>query len=156
MKVIKFVKIVLFIIGLILTISAVLIFNNTNKFIQSSVVAQGVVIGIAENDRVYYPSVRFETADHQFIQFRSNTGSNPPSHAVGDKVEVLYKADSPEKAKIKTFFALWFPTMIVGGIGVMFLFVSLIIMIVQKKGGNIGTGFNGGSGFDSGFDNDFD
>lgn len=48
---------------------------------------------------VAYPVVEFTSADGMPRRFQSSTGSNPPSHEKGERVEVLYRADSPEDAR---------------------------------------------------------
>jgi len=43
----------------------------------------------------YYPIVRFRTAENETIEFKDSIGSNPPGYRSGDKVTVLYLADTP-------------------------------------------------------------
>jgi uncharacterized protein DUF3592 len=45
----------------------------------------------------YYPIVRFRTAENETIEFKDSIGSNPPSYRAGDKVTVLYLADTPNR-----------------------------------------------------------
>ncbi|AZS76860.1 hypothetical protein DDE74_35255 [Streptomyces lydicus] len=49
-----------------------------------------------------YPVVEFTSADGMPRRFQSSTGSNPPSYEKGERVEVLYRADSPEDARINS------------------------------------------------------
>ncbi|MFG3015885.1 DUF3592 domain-containing protein [Streptomyces cinerochromogenes] len=68
---------------------------------------------------VAYPVVEFTPAHGTPRKFRNSTGSNPPSYEVGERVEVLYHADSPEDARINGFASLWLLPLIFGGIGLL-------------------------------------
>ncbi|MGN9760982.1 DUF3592 domain-containing protein [Streptomyces sp. SD31] len=69
------------------------------------------------DEPVAYPVVEFTSADGTSRTFRSSTGSNPPSYDEGERVDVLYRADSPEDARINGFASLWLLPLIFGGIG---------------------------------------
>jgi hypothetical protein len=45
----------------------------------------------------YYPIVRYRTDKNLTVEFKDKVGSNPPSYRPGDKVTVLYLADSPRQ-----------------------------------------------------------
>jgi hypothetical protein len=49
---------------------------------------------------VAHPVVEFTSADGTPRTFEDSAGSSPPSYDVGERVEVLYRADSPEDARI--------------------------------------------------------
>lgn len=73
-----------------------------------------------EDDRpAAYPVVEFTSADGTQRTFQDSTGSNPPAYEEGERVEVLYRADSPEDARIKGFTSLWLLPLIFGGIGLL-------------------------------------
>jgi hypothetical protein len=55
----------------------------------------------------YYPIVRFRTDKNVAVEFKDHVGSNPPSYRPGDKVTVLYLADSPGQNVIIDRGALW-------------------------------------------------
>jgi hypothetical protein len=67
--------------------------------------AQGEVIGLSTNcdsdGCSYAPVVRFNTRDEKTITFESTYSSSPPAYEVGERVTVVYRLDSPEKAEIK-------------------------------------------------------
>lgn len=48
---------------------------------------------------LFYPSVRFQTADGRTVEFQSKLGSNAPPR-VGDEVTVLYDPQRPEEARV--------------------------------------------------------
>jgi len=48
---------------------------------------------------LFFPSVRFQTADGRTVEFENDLGSNAPPR-VGDEVTVLYDPARPEEAKV--------------------------------------------------------
>lgn len=86
------------------------------------------------NDRpAAYPVVEYTSADGTARTFRSSTGSNPPSYDEGDRVEVLYRADSPGDARINGFASLWLLPLIFGGIGLLFAGVGTGIAVAGRR-----------------------
>ncbi|MGW0337911.1 DUF3592 domain-containing protein [Streptomyces sp. NPDC003011] len=82
---------------------------------------------------VAYPVVEFTSADGTPRTFRSSTGSNPPSYEEGERVEVLYRADSPDDARIKGFASLWLLPLIFGGIGLLFAGIGTALAMVRRR-----------------------
>jgi hypothetical protein len=80
-----------------------------------------------------YPVVEFTTADGTWRTFRSSTGSNPPSYEEGERVEVLYRADSPEDAQINGFASLWLLPLVFGGIGLLFAGIGTAVATVKVR-----------------------
>ncbi|MCX4734334.1 DUF3592 domain-containing protein [Streptomyces sp. NBC_01363] len=86
-----------------------------------------------ESDRpVAYPVVEFTSADGTPRTFRSSTGSNPPSYEQGERVEVLYRSDSPEDARINGFASLWLLPLLFGGIGLVIAGIGTGIALVGR------------------------
>ncbi|TPQ23747.1 DUF3592 domain-containing protein [Streptomyces sporangiiformans] len=86
-----------------------------------------------ENDKpAAYPVVEFTSADGTPRTFRSSTGSNPPSYKEGERVEVLYRADSPEDARIKGFASLWLLPLIFGGIGLVIAGIGTAVAMAMR------------------------
>ncbi|MFF3492086.1 DUF3592 domain-containing protein [Streptomyces sp. NPDC002795] len=80
-----------------------------------------------------YPVVEFATTDGTAHTFRSSTGSNPPSYEEGERVEVLYRADAPEDARINGFLSLWLLPLIFGGIGLIAAAVATGIAVFGRR-----------------------
>ncbi len=80
-----------------------------------------------------YPVVEFTSADETPRKFRDSTGSNPPSYEVGEGIEVLYRADSPEDARINGFASLWLLPLIFGGIGLLTAGIGTVFAVVTRK-----------------------
>ncbi|MCT9084367.1 DUF3592 domain-containing protein [Streptomyces fulvoviolaceus] len=79
-----------------------------------------------------YPVVEFTSADGVQRTFRSSTGSNPPSYEEGERVEVLYRADSPEDARLNGFASLWLLPLIFGGIGLVIVGIGTAVALVRR------------------------
>ena len=117
------------VIGAGLLVAAVGSFQSTQGFIASADVTTGVVVDLERRESrdsdgnrsvTYYPVVQYRLPSGGTRQFRSSTGSNPPSYRQGQEVEVLYQPDNPRDARINGFFSLWGMTMILSVMGVAF------------------------------------
>ncbi|MDO0935129.1 DUF3592 domain-containing protein [Streptomyces sp. DG2A-72] len=87
-----------------------------------------------QNDKpTAYPVVAFTSADGTSRKFRDSTGSNPPSYEEGERVEVLYRADSPDDARINGFASLWLLPLIFGGIGLVFAGIGTAVAVVGRR-----------------------
>lgn len=128
MKTLTIMKYVFSIAGLGMLTGAVLWYQNTRVFVQEASVAQGTVVELvrstSSDSTTYRPVVRFETAGGERVEFTSNTGSNPPGYAKGERVEVLYRSAQPAHARIRGFFSLWGGPLIVGGLGGVFFLIG--------------------------------
>jgi hypothetical protein len=74
-----------------------------------------------------HPVVEFTSADGTQRKFEDSTGSKPPAYEVGERVEVLYRADSPEDAKINSFSSLWLLPLIFGGLGLLIAGIAALL-----------------------------
>jgi hypothetical protein len=87
-----------------------------------------------QNDQpTAYPVVEFTSTDGTPRTFRDSTGSNPPSYEEGERVEVLYRADAPEDARINGFASLWLLPLIFGGIGLVIVGIGTAVAIVGRR-----------------------
>ncbi|MEV7090779.1 DUF3592 domain-containing protein [Streptomyces sp. NPDC093085] len=82
---------------------------------------------------VAYPRVQFTAADGTWRNFRSDSGSNPPSYEVGEEVEVVYRADSPDDARIDGFLSLWLLPLIFGGMGLLFAGIGTAVAVKTRR-----------------------
>ncbi|MGW3109013.1 DUF3592 domain-containing protein [Streptomyces sp. NPDC001100] len=80
-----------------------------------------------------YPVVEFTPAHGTRRTFRSSTGSNPPSYATGDRVEVLYHANSAGDARINGFASLWLLPLIFGGIGLATVVIATVVARLTRR-----------------------
>jgi hypothetical protein len=141
-KAVAIVKFIMLIVGVAMLAGAVYLYSNTRSFLAGAMHAQGTVVDLQRTESLdshsnrsisYYPVVQYAEAGGRKIEFTSDSGSNPPAYSRGDQVEVLYHADAPEKARINSFMALWFGTLIVGGLGVVFTAVGTAMVVVPIR-----------------------
>ncbi len=145
MKAIKIIKYVFTIIGIGMLVGAFFMYKSANEFLETSITAEGTVIDLlrsrssssSDNSITYKPLVEFTEKEGNRIEFSSSTSSNPPSYSVGEKVEVLYNPESPNKAKIKGFFSIWGGVTIVGILGFVFFTIGSSIFLFDKKKSNL-------------------
>ncbi|MEV6806784.1 DUF3592 domain-containing protein [Streptomyces sp. NPDC051132] len=86
-----------------------------------------------DDDPVAYAVVAFTSADGTRRTFEDSGGSNPPAYEKGEQVEVLYRADSPEDARINGFFSLWLLPLIFGGAGLLIMTAGAVVAVVARR-----------------------
>jgi hypothetical protein len=141
-KAVAIVKFIMLIVGVAMLAGAVYLYSNTRSFLAGAVHAQGTVVDLRRTESLdshsnrsvsYYPVVQYTASGGRKVEFISDSGSNPPAYSRGDQVEVLYHADAPEKARINGFMSLWFGTLIVSGLGVVFTAVGTAMVVVPIR-----------------------
>lgn len=117
-------------VGLGLLGGGVYSFVSTREFLGNAVSANGVVIDLEEHwdsddsSYTYYPRVRFQTEGGQAYEFTGDVGSSPAAFDVGEEVRVLFDPADPSGARIDSFMQLWFVSVILGGLGLVFSIVG--------------------------------
>ncbi|SHO56934.1 DUF3592 domain-containing protein [Vibrio quintilis] len=119
--------------GLVFLALAAFLFHQQQSFLNHSVRTDGTVIAFI-SDGTYYPVVSFQTTEGEMIEFKSSTGSNPPSFSRGENVEVVYRPDLPEHAEIYSFFHLWLGPLIFGILGGLFFLTGVGFFIFSLFG----------------------
>jgi hypothetical protein len=141
-KAVKIVMTVFFCAGISLLITAVWVFEETARFVARSRIATGTVMDLSLTrsisrqgtpNTIYYPVVQFRTEGGSVIEFRSNLGSNPPSHRKGENVPVRYDPADPQEARIDTPASIWFVTWILGGLGGVFTSIPLALFAIRRQ-----------------------
>ncbi|MER6031840.1 DUF3592 domain-containing protein [Streptomyces sp. NPDC001851] len=129
-----------FVIGLILA-------GQSVSFLTDAERAQGTVVALewrndhvgasrrnGDDDRpVAYPVVEFTSKDGTRRTFRDSTGSSPSAYDKGERVQVLYRADSPQDARIDGFASLWMLPLVFGGLGLVFAAVGTIVVFKSRR-----------------------
>ena len=87
----------------------------------------------SSDKRVAYPVVEFTSADGTRRTFRASVGSNPPSYETGERVEVLYRADSPQDARINGFASLWLLPLVFGGLGLLAAGIGTAVALATRR-----------------------
>lgn len=136
MKTLGIIKYTFLAIGIALLLGAGAIGQHTRSFLSNAVSTDGIVVALdALSDRgstTYRPIIRFQTPSGN-VEFRSSSGSNPPSYTVGDTVPVLYSPDKPNDARPDAFFSLWGAATITGGIGLVFFTIGAAMIGLARR-----------------------
>ena len=128
---------ILLLAGLGLSVGAFISRSRTQKFVQSAVQTQAQVTGLQQrrgnqNALLYHPVLRYTTragTEHEVV---SAVGSNPAPYKPGDTVTVLYDPARPEEVRIHTFLQVWLFPLVLGGLGVTFLFVGGGLLLLGR------------------------
>jgi len=120
------------VLGVGALIAAVVTLVLTLRFVAGAERATGTVIDLSretdsEGAVVFYPILRFTTAEGRTLEFRSSTGSSFPPQP-GDRVEVLYDPDDPQDARLSGFFDVWGLPIVLGFLGTVFTAVSVVFL----------------------------
>jgi len=119
-------------IGIIMGAVGIGVYMSTQNMLAHATKVTGTVVDLqyqrGGRNSVYYPIVKFQTAEGKVIQDRANFGSDPPSHKTGDLVEIVYDPQSPEKSwQINSWWDLYFLPALFSLFGVIFTSVAAIV-----------------------------
>ncbi len=125
------------VIGLLMLVGSGYWYNSTRTFLQEAILAQGEVIDLqvsrSSDSLTYHPVVSFVERDGRVIEFRSSSGSNPPSYDIGEQVDVFYLPSNPQDAMLNGFFSLWGGVVILGLLGSVFSAVGFVPLVVGRR-----------------------
>lgn len=99
----------------------------------------GVVVAIkarfSSDSTTFYPTVEFVTAEGEKVRFDHSVSSNPPQYKVGDKGDVLYMPQFPQKAMIDSW-DIWLFPIVITIAGALLIVVSLryVLGLLGKLG----------------------
>ena len=107
---------------------------DSQRFVATAAVANGVVVDVAKV-REYdsdaeryvtrsYPVVQFVTAREQVVRYQAGQGSNPPHQRIGGSIRVLYDPANPQRVKFDTWNNRW-------GTGVVLIAAGLALMVLN-------------------------
>jgi hypothetical protein len=104
--------------------------GSTLKFRKEATIADGVVVDFAsERDSkgktMYAPIVEYRDLSGTSRQLTSSVRSSSPGYDRGDKVQVRFMPQNPEKARIDSFLENWFLPLILGGMGIIFFGIGI-------------------------------
>lgn len=118
-------------IGILLLVIGLGIGCYNFYFIQNSTKTKGVVLRLDGGAfrQGYAPVVEFLDKNQQAHLHYHMVFSRPPQYQVGEYVDIYYKSDDPENASMGYS---WFPILILGGIGLVFIFFGIIFQKAFK------------------------
>lgn len=120
-------------IGVVITSAGGYFLWSSQGLLADAQRAPGKVVEMRRGGRYYTPVVQFEVPDQGMVTATCKTGSNPPRHAVGDSVTVLYRAKTPEDIVLDEPLELYLVPCILGGIGVIFVIVGGALLLFSKS-----------------------
>jgi hypothetical protein len=121
-------------VGAVLAWMAARRFLRRREFLAQSVRAEGRVVGFREQRESgsernsFFPQIEFRTSAGHPVRFESETGSESPSHSVGDSVRVRYRTGAPNEAELDDFFSLWDLPLLLGALGLTFLAIGFSLL----------------------------
>ena len=92
----------------------------------------------SKGSTAYAPIYAFQDEEGKTWQIKSNTSSNPPQYAVGDKIRIYYQVNNPENSVIDGFFELWLLSAVFLFIGVLHSVLGVIGILLDRKFKNKG------------------
>ncbi|WP_295980192.1 DUF3592 domain-containing protein [uncultured Variovorax sp.] len=124
-------------VALVLCAIAWLLHHNTASFIASASRTQGEVMRLlyvesSERDEsgTWKPLVRFKAPSGEVVEFAPSSSSSPPAYKVGETVDVFFDPNDPQDAMLDGFFSLWGGAVITGGLGLVFMLVTAVLLFV--------------------------
>jgi tetratricopeptide (TPR) repeat protein len=123
-------------IGLSLLSVSLFLFLRQKLFLGRARLTSGEVIGInqraSRHGPLRYPVVRFQTPFGQAVEFEATVGTSFQAYRVGQRIQVVYDPENPQKASIRSFAQQWLGCLIVGLIGTAFLCAGPVILLVNS------------------------
>ena len=87
--------------------------------------------------RTWTPVFAFRLPDGKEMRVVAGYSSSPPCCAVGEVVRVRYDPADPSRAQMAGFVASWLVAAILGGIGLVFLLVGLLVARLMRRVGGV-------------------
>lgn len=123
----RIICIVFILVGVVLLVIGSIWAYRTQNFLDKSLETRGFVIDLSWESGYAHPVFRFvDERTGEAITIVSDLGSKPPAYSIGQEVYILYDAQDPHNAIIKSFWNIWFGSIIVTSLGGIFLSVGLI------------------------------
>lgn len=102
--------------------------NERRKLLKTGAKVDGVVFSVEEEwgvgtrrSRLYYPVIRYVTAENEWVTKRYEIGTNPSAYNEGDRVKVIY-----DKADIEHFIIDNITTKLLGLVRII---IGVLLMI---------------------------
>lgn len=122
-------------VGLLLAAIAAFVLVRTRTFLGKAQEVKGTVVRLVYSSSSkgggYSPVFRFKTIGGQSIEVSDNLRSNPPLFQEGQVVDILYDPENPHNARVKKWFSLYFVPLLLGGMGLIFGVIGVIMLAFQ-------------------------
>jgi len=128
--------IVFSLVGGLLVAIGVFLFIRTRIFIGKAQEVQGTVIQMvwssnSDGGGGYSPVYQFRAINGQMITVQDSLSSSPPMFETGQTIDVLYDPENPQNARIKKFMSLYFVSILLGGMGLIFGGIGVVLLIFR-------------------------
>ncbi len=75
---------------------------------------------------LYYPVVEYRSPDGERLSVTGRAGRMRRVYEIGEPLGVLMSPDQPANARVDTVFGVWGSAIILGGLGALFVLISLL------------------------------
>lgn len=132
-KIFKWIAWLFLVIGVGLLIGAAFAAMNSVRLIQQGIRTTGNVVDFIESyddegTLMYSPVFVFLDENGQEHRIESSYSSSSPGYTRGQIVDIVYPPGKPEAARIPDWFSYWGVTLILGFIGVAFIFFGALAL----------------------------
>jgi hypothetical protein len=111
---------------------AIYFYISKSDQIEQSVLIEGRVTAMVRSEDGSAPVVTYMFNNIEY-QYQSSIYANPPSHAVGDVVELFVVENNPEEAMINSFVDRWLLIMIFGILALVFDIAAVAALKMKPK-----------------------
>jgi hypothetical protein len=80
---------------------------------------------------LFRPKVRFQTADGRVIDYEPRTSNSWSNYSAGQKVEVYYDPQKPEKAIFGTSSGQWFGLIVFALVGIFLVLLGAVFVLIN-------------------------
>ncbi|MGO1975242.1 MAG: DUF3592 domain-containing protein [Propionibacteriaceae bacterium] len=138
------------IVAVLLLLAGAVVLVFSIRFASASETTLGTVVEVSarqdcrtrDNRRecsvVYRPTITYTTAAGAEVTFTSNSATSDWNFPIGTEVNVRYDPANPQGARMDGWFSTWGAPTIVGGLGVLFAVVAVILRLTLLRGPNPG------------------
>jgi hypothetical protein len=132
-KIFRWIAWLFLIIGAGLIIGAAFAALNSYRLIQQGIRTTGNVVDLVESyddegTLMYSPIFKFLDENGQEHRVQSSYSSSSPGYTRGQIVDIVYPPGKPESARIPNAFSYWGVAMILGFIGIGFVFFGALAL----------------------------
>ncbi|UII34008.1 DUF3592 domain-containing protein [Fulvivirga ulvae] len=113
-------------VGVIMLGVAIHLYTSNRSFVREA--EQTVAIVVSNPSQ---PVFEYEI-NGQIYTYYSNVESDPPSYSMGEEVPIYVNPSNPNDVLINTFMDRWFLISLLGGMGVIFLGVSMLVFFAAR------------------------
>jgi len=119
-------------VSLILACGAWFFYSEIQSLLKDGHSVEGKVVQVIQNKSgSYAPVVEFTDIIGNSRQFRSSIFTSSASYPIGGKVMVIYLPNRTDEAKIRDTLHLWFPSLLLGGMSILFLIAAILLWVYR-------------------------